>query len=216
MDALLNELRWSADYFTKLDTDEFLVKSGNNISVEVDEVLKAIHDAKLNGHRAVISATLTYEPDDIDVCWPLGQKFAVSREVMKGAAYAKGFLPAPTFAHADLGFHSGESMGAFNQVKPIHLATLHFHFLCYEEWIRVSREVVVSHGYIDANDSKEEQLRKLSVMQGGNSIHKVWNYLHHLQDEEKNKKTLKQWAPADYVIFPAFNELMSQIEKSCF
>lgn len=67
-------------------------------SVEYHVALKPLHAA-----CEVCCATRSCDADDIDVCWPLGQKFAVSREVMKGAAYAKGFLPAPTFAHADLG-----------------------------------------------------------------------------------------------------------------
>eukprot|EP00667_Euglena_gracilis_P019317 EG_transcript_20681 len=104
MDALFDLLRWSADYFLKLDTDEFVVKFGKGISVEPSEVFRAIRVAKLRGHRSRFFTSFIYQSTDVDLCWPLGERFVVGNHT------PKAFMPAPTFLRSDLGFHFGEAM----------------------------------------------------------------------------------------------------------
>eukprot|EP00667_Euglena_gracilis_P018891 EG_transcript_20161 len=209
MDYLFGCLRWSADYFIKLDTDEFLISFDTEMSIDANDVFKSIRTAKLNGHRGRITRTFLYEPNDTNVCWPLGETFNIHDMT------SKAFLPAATFSESDIGFHICKSMPEFNEEKKIPLSMLHFHFLCYDEWIWIARDVLLSHHYLQPGDTKKQQLKKLKPLARTQttSFHKVRIYLEHLTNEANLRKTTQGVyfkKSSNFTRFPQFNELLSK------
>eukprot|EP00667_Euglena_gracilis_P023521 EG_transcript_26612 len=104
LNHLFDRLRWSADYFIKLDTDEFLISFDKVMSIDVNEMFKSIRSAKLNGHRSRILTSFYYQSghgccafelaarchdtNDTNACWPLGETFKFVSDS------SKAFLPA--------------------------------------------------------------------------------------------------------------------------
>lgn len=214
-------LRWSGDYFIKLDTDEFLVKSGELPSVNATEITRVIDDLALGGQRAHLNtSTFTYVAANSS-CWPLNPTFRRNR-------LDKGFLPSPTFRDADLGFHQGSSKDGFNDKAnhEIPLTLLHFQFQCYEQWVRGAGQACESHGYVQPGSSIAERIAKLKPMQPNfpnscsfNSCHKVFIYWHHLADPTANRDVFRKVAGTGgdqtELHFQDFNSLMEELSDSC-
>eukprot|EP00667_Euglena_gracilis_P004935 EG_transcript_4967 len=209
---LFDSLRWSADHFIKLDTDEFIVSFNQKLSIS--DVFQSIRSAKLNGHRSRIYATFLYEPADINVCWPLGHTFNVANVT------TKAFLPAATFSRADLGFHHGWVLPQFDEERPVPLALLHFHFICYAEWVQNAYNVLLGHQFLHPNDTKKQQMKKLGKLGKVRraSYHKIRLYLEHLTNETRLRSVAKSYhfqKSADYITYPEFNDLLSELDAAC-
>ncbi len=104
--------------------------------------------------------------------------------------HVKSFFHSDSFVSVDLGGHGGVTTNN-DGVIDTGLTVIHYHSTSIEDSIRRARQVLQAHGYIDIDDTADQELDKLSAMEGKriSSFHKINLYLAYLR-AKKNGRTL--------------------------
>jgi hypothetical protein len=112
------------------------------------------------------------------------------------------------------------SSGGKNPYRYTQLAILHYHFSCYETFIKVTQTALLSHRYMRVNESKLEQLARLTPLAEGfpqtckvPSCHKVVDYIAHLQSPaaHREKYIADHTKSGTSIHFPQMSQLLKQL-----
>ena len=185
MKQIANEIRSSADYIMKMDTDEFLTvydKNSKTLKPSLSEymsdyVTNETHPLRLlNGTDARIAYVQSTFPSK-KICdedkYATPEKFPLSDVESVKFEYkgALGFSSKPFKDYKGLWDSSivfdgrrmnlgGHAIGVGKETW-IDLGIIHVHSRCYEIEIENILRVILSHGYIDAKDNDEQKMTKL-------------------------------------------------------
>lgn len=185
------EIRDTADFVIKLDTDEFLALRGSAGGVEASPADFAAYLTSLpvtGGKYKVgyVTESLPSEPCDAATSAALqSTRFSA----LQPTGFKTFFLGA-TFQSVDLGSHFGAAVHPFDAITPLatELVVVHFHSQCFELTMENNVKALVSHGYISADDPVEVQAEKCRVIaerarQGVcvASCHKAMGHLEYLR-----------------------------------
>jgi len=153
MTKVMLQLRGAADFLIKLDTDEFLsIKDGGPRSVQ--SYLNSLpYPGCAYNVRWWKMATAP------ERCSAEGQpktitSFAATTDMPSGRPKKKVMYAAPTFARADLGGHRAGVIEEFSgKVIMVDLMLFHYHCQCFNDYVRETERVMLSHRYIDSRDN---------------------------------------------------------------
>ena len=101
----------------------------------------------------------------------------------------KTFFHSSSFLSVDLGSHTGVS-SRNEGVIPTALTIIHFRETSVADIVERARQVLISHRYIEIDDSIEQQRQKLRQLQSTRSIlsdHKVRMYLFYLESKARGE-----------------------------
>ena len=182
-----------SDFLIKMDTDEFLAlyhpDGPDNKKFEADRVSmqRALHSLPFDGkmYKVTYHSSAKIERN----CSHDGSRDMVKQSTVfstPGKSTIKTFFNSQSYKSIDLGSHWGWVQPGFDG-KHFHaspLVILEFS-RCYERFLERCRLACISHGYMSANDTKEQAVVKLSkLLQPGKclvpSCHKVQYYVDHL------------------------------------
>lgn len=214
---LLSNLRHSADFLIKMDTDEFL-----GVSQSPDSALCSVHNCSLpgvavgtavrdyldnlvvkDGKLLRIQHTMYSIPAQTCAINPAlttafshlyhddGSTFMFGKDTTIRAT-RKTFFVAPTFKSVDLGGHFGNLQPQYNGgAQMAELVLIHLHYTCYAEELANTWHVMVAHGYLDGNMSSAVQLARCDkeLANVGTSAHKIHFYCGHLKDPVANEES---------------------------
>ena len=177
-----------ADFFIKMDTDEFLCYTNDGLTVLNDPpgFRKFISSIPFSPHRykaIYTSCGLVFDPD-----YKIpAQEMTYFQPLTKTGA--KTFFSA-TIEHCDLGSHHGKVKEPYNDIViDIPLVWLHLTKTSYRRYIEKSYAVLYSHNYISPKDSPGVQLQKLQKICSLNcmSVHKAHTIVRHLSGISSTK-----------------------------
>jgi hypothetical protein len=208
----MQRARSIGDFLIKLDTDEFLFKWNADGNHRVDSISMKHYlenEARMiDGHMYKIGYVIDNKVesdcssrDDI----LLNTKHYT--EVLPAGGF-KTFFPTSTFDYMDLGSHYGRvnvksDPGMYHSSE---LGIIHFHFQCYENFVNNNIRAMISHQYINANDSIETRIEKLAVVSQSaaySSFHKALELKKYYEDPSYHKKSyFNQFSDPDGVKFP--------------
>lgn len=222
---LLQSLALSSDFFTKLDTDEFLgmamlSRASGALDFEVGLPVRDYVDSLqvLNGTRFTPGYLVESIPPP--AC---GSNPALRTNFTSIAASKrkKTLFVAQAFGSVDLGAHSGSVRRPFNSTgcQGTDLLLFHFHDDCYDKVVQNDRKAVLSHGYILANDTLDVARAKCEALlfkRGRNfySWHKVLGYLNHLKDPAIHRRTFyHRYEKRLHVQYDGLAKLLTRLEQ---
>lgn len=183
----------TSDYFTKLDTDEFLHYLDNDTVVPVTpSKLDALpyNGAKYHGY---LSVGIPSFPCNVSNNPLLEQRFYHA-----GRWAGKTIFASATFHQIDLGNHNGSQQERFQYLKPheTQFIVMHYHFQCFESLMENNLKALISHGFVSEMDTKSVMIKKLSQICNMDKVtgdciaisgHKIHSYLHFLLNESLAK-----------------------------
>jgi hypothetical protein len=195
---LISKLKYSADYVTKIDTDEYLSFFGGSFNnlLSKDRFQEYLNDLVYDGGSYNISYMIQNLPDEASCLSSYHPLLKSNHFVFSSSVARKVILPAPTVSFMDIGNHHSRTIHPFNSTgdKPTKLAIIDFHFQCYEKLMMNNRKGIINRGFILINDTIHEQIMKLRHCGEAfpqfcacASCHKVHEYLNHLLDPVKNR-----------------------------
>ena len=103
--------------------------------------------------------------------------------------HLKTFFHSDSFVSVDLGSHNGVSTNNIGVIDT-GLTLIHYHSTSVDDSARRARQVLLSHKYINAEDSILEQQQKLQALRSqgrGPSFHKIDFYLQYLDSLDGGK-----------------------------
>jgi len=204
LNQLMHAHKGTNTFLIKLDTDEFLaytrhfelkwasrtlmkIKYRNNeICVDNFNFSQFFADLPITGQRYKASLTAWSVPSnctvprachDLTVFTPLH------------FTHLKTFFHSDSFVSVDLGSHEGISTNN-NGVIDTGLTLIHYHSTSVDDSARRARQVLLSHEYINAEDSIMEQQQKLQAVRFQGrvpSFHKIDFYLQYLDSLDGGK-----------------------------
>lgn len=194
INLLMTSLMYSCDFLMKVDTDEFvtLLSPKQDALYDVESIRSYFDHLPVNG--TIYRLPWFFENFPTSGC-TMDNDPAQDSIVFDGPRlYAKAFVAAPSFLRMDLGAHVGYTRPPYDLVPgPFmsDLAIMHLRNSCFEKVMANNLRAVVGHGYVNASDSREEQLKKLrplATQNGIHSVHKVTGLLSFLEDPEKTRR----------------------------
>ena len=203
---VIRNLRWSCDFFFKLDTDEFIATSMPSgevgkrvITVDRDLLRQQLAALPIDGHfyyfgymgAAAPHRNCAVDDDPVQVA-----HWGSAAEPMP---FHKVFLYTWTFVDATFGFHTAELRPEYNiaHVHSTSVTMAHYHYLCYERRVMVTKTVLVSVGVLRADDTAPQELVKMKQFEVDSvnrtkcivaACHKGWIYYDHLMDPEGERE----------------------------
>eukprot|EP01039_Chlorochromonas_danica_P005640 gene5640-6222_t len=199
--CIFRALKGKSDLLMKVDSDEFLVvhttpnnklSENRNMGISLD-VAKYLETLTFDGCH-YRTADLLWVLGDSNVCETKKSmdKTTTSVDVLTRLSLAFGgfkhFFSPWTFVRSDIGSHLAESI--FNCRHITSLTYVHYHFRCYDNFIRNSMKGVISRGYLFGNESTEIARSKLEPLSVGcqvSSCHKVHAVYRHLKNPETSR-----------------------------
>lgn len=208
---LVDELSFSCDYVTKLDTDEFIAVNSKDDyhPFQLHGMLEVLDKAPYDG-RLVKFGYVSYGWVNQEICDDPGRK---GKDIIEKATLFskphntsfKSIIPTVSEFRVDLGYHYGsihpdfQAHDCINKVarwqvlqRAYHyteLVIVHFHYACVEDVAAANQRALISHQYIYPNDTKEQMIEKLTPLADQfpkkcqvPSCHKVADYLKYLQN----------------------------------
>jgi hypothetical protein len=191
---LMHEEKGLNNFLIKLDTDEFLSYIPVSLGAEIIQ-----GNSSLNKFLSVSNFSEFFEALPITgqryqasfMTWSIPKHSHVDNPAIELIEFTpiqpinfKVFFHSESFLSVDLGAHVGESTNNEGFIYT-GLSVIHFHSTSLDDSIRRARQVLISHGYIDALDSVEIQHDKLLKIQARgavNSFHKISLYLLYLNE----------------------------------
>jgi hypothetical protein len=199
--AFLKTLSHSADFFVKIDVDEFLVPPDvDQLPADTDlkvAMRRLLNELPFDGGILTSLKSFMSCPD------PIGCANGQQTDVRHPNAHyqhentIKSFLPSWTFEFLDLGGHSGLIKPGYREPAistPDPFATVHLHWQCWQATVEAAMQVILSHGIIlqdDALSTKIEKLRR-HYTNGGSSYHKSRIVFDDLSDATASEKYYAQ------------------------
>lgn len=206
--TVFRSLRWSSDFIIKLDTDEFLglglpLTSDivTSISLVKEDIRSYIDTLPVGGesqhYKFQVAWNIMSQPKR--TCTTSGGSAArpplTDPPPLFSTPYRfwKVLMSAHAFDNIDLGAHGGtirEPFASLSISSPrydSHLAVVHLHYPCFDEFFANTLRACLSHGYVNKGDSKDTMIRDLEKLttRGSeiNSWHKVRDLLSILRNE---------------------------------
>lgn len=192
--AVLHSVRFSCDYVAKVDTDEFIAltvpdrAAPGKLTYTPYGVQQYLNNLTWDGRRLKWG----YYADGVSSkgCTPEDMPTDTVEYSRPQLSNLKILIPSWTYAGMDLGAHRGTVDPPYHAggVVDTMLGMAHLHNACYESVVANNRKALLSHGYINADDSKEVQLEKCNGLTERAmkcrmpSCHKILDYLAHLKD----------------------------------
>jgi len=171
----MHKFKGEDNFLIKLDTDEFLAynKGGyldnKNIKYLFDFI--PITGQKYKASYIVCSVA---QQDNYDrPCIELSSFASMQQTTFKSYFHSKSFISV------DLGSHAGQAVNNEGYIGTV-LSIIHYHDLGNKIILERTKNVLLSHNYINEEDDLDVQLQKLSkLVQLGNvsSVHKIKIYL---------------------------------------
>lgn len=203
----IDEIKGGYEWIFKVDTDEFLVATGDEDGSPEDQSGPGLSNPAVllpaaNLSTPTLKVQRQYKAAHVESGSPTDSDRSLNIEA---GAY-KQFYNGQKFKTNlfNLGSHvSGPQPVAQG------IAVVHYHGRSYEDMIRVATQTIESHGYINASNSKEEVIVKLKKLDqrpncGIDSCHKVWAVLDDLMKHDEMRTQFyaerKEW-PANLVHF---------------
>ena len=187
--------RKTGDYITNKYMD-FLY---GNKQLKNDEFKEIFKNLPITGQRYSVSFTAFSIPTNNDVQRPCCE--ITSFTPMQFTSY-KSFFHSQSFHSIDLGGHLGKT----NNNKGViytGLAVIHYHAISLMDSLRKTRQVLISHRYIEEGDSLDrckEKLLKIKKSGVKTSYHKVNLYLAYIDSIKNNisllPKMLNMYMPS--------------------
>jgi hypothetical protein len=157
-----------------------------NKELYVDNFSQFFAELPVTGQRYKVSLTT----------WSIPRKSAVPnicRDLTEFTplqfTHIKSFFHSDSFVSVDLGGHNGASTNNY-RVIDTGLTLIHYHSTSVDDSARRAKQVLLSHKYIDAEDSIMEQRDKLQAIKSDSyvpSFHKINFYLQYLDSLEGGK-----------------------------
>jgi hypothetical protein len=177
----MTSLKNECDFLIKLDTDEFIgayMPEENNISVDPNNIYTTINSIdtstglKFKCAYSIHSLTQNITSNTIE-CTKFRKPYHTN---------FKTFFNSKTFLECDLGAHDGKVIDPYSSTEyhDTNLAIIHYHFSDYDTYLNNCKKACISHGFLDENDSVEEQIAALQPDKIPTSVHKADFYLRHL------------------------------------
>eukprot|EP01039_Chlorochromonas_danica_P010412 gene10412-11530_t len=197
------ELVFRYDYIIKMDTDEFLVHYDHSKEkISFDNILDNLSTAIYDGITQKVNFLSFTIPDKGSCEDPLVRKngpvFVAPFHSIFLLTVFKAVFPTASMLSIDLGGHSGSIHSDFNTAGhrfpgescpssyPSYcfrhvpgLSVLHSHYGCMQTEVENLRKAIISHGFISASDTEEQQIAKLAPKSTGCTViscHKVRAY----------------------------------------
>ena len=210
LDSLFRAIMFSADYLFKLDTDEFILldspatknegtaevlsrpASPATTRLSIDGLREYLDSLPIDGSAYIISKWAWGAPVD-DRCEPGMDAASTQRNfsivLPSKGSMMKSFFAAGSFGHCTLGSHHNAVRKPFrNREVSTRIAIAHFKWpSCFDSYIASQRQVVMGHGYIEANANLDTQLRQCSrpLLQVVQSGHKFGAYCAYLRSPDR-------------------------------
>lgn len=220
VNAIMWNLRNTADFLIKLDTDEFLALHDHTYPYVVmnRSVRSHLDQLPLHGRKLKVGWVSIALPSEVSCAhdeYVIGTtNFSVPQK-----ALFKTFFPAWNFLYVDLGSHHGAVGFPHNShdnntlgLSPedfVHtgLLIIHYHYACFETYIAKQERVLLSHAYIQATDDTPSRLQRLGLLLKKHrqfaSDHKVKSYVSYLRDPGRAKRAY----------YRRFRELPTRVPK---
>ena len=191
-------------YRSKKFREEFLRKYDGNAVLKTSGILDYVYDLyfrsknvhlrgienfftelPVTGQRYKASLTMWSIPNDGYSCRPC---YDILRFTSPQFTHLKSFFHSDSFISVDLGCHAGVSTNNIGYIDT-GLTIIHYHSTSVEDTMRRARQALRSHSYILETDSLDEELKKLSALEGKkiSSFHKINQYLEYLRAEFSEK-----------------------------
>jgi len=226
INMILKSIADSADFLTKVDSDEFIVRLEHSADygqkdLSVSGIRDVINSFPVDGRRY----RFTYFAYSIPItnCTFGDDPSATTYFQLASKSTLKTFFVGSSFESADLGNHGGHVREPPFSNQDFHetdLAIAHFHHGCFDVKMYNTKKALLSHDYINEDDTAEIQIDKLTKLVGKSiaSIHKVDMYLDYLKDPvgaklQNDKRSTGNMDPhsKDVMIFHGINTLVSQL-----
>jgi len=166
-------------FLIKLDTDEFLAYNKNGY-LDNKNIRYLFDFLPVTGQKYKASYVISSiaQSDSYDrPCIELESFTAIQETVFKSYFHSKSFISV------DLGSHAGQAVNNEGYIGTV-LSIIHYHDLGNKIILERTKNVLLSHNYINEEDDLDVQLQKLSkLVQLGNvsSVHKIKIYLRYLE-----------------------------------
>jgi hypothetical protein len=178
---IMKSLKDKCDFIIKLDTDEFIGaynQAEDTISVDQSDIYDILDSLDTsNGLKYKSSYTIISIPNNL-------QDNIINCTTFKKPCYTeyKTFFNSKTFLYCDLGSHNGQVIGPYSseEFNKTNLAIIHYHFCDYETYLHNCKKAIISHQFIEENDSIEKQIDKLQSGKILISTHKAAFYFQYL------------------------------------
>ncbi len=197
--SIMHRHKGRNSFLIKLDTDEFLAyrKSDDGGEFANHDITSILNSLPVTGQKYKASYTARSVPQTQSFTRPCTEltTFAAPSQTEE-----KSFFHCDSFISIDLGCHRGKTSNDEGFI-PTTLTTIHFHSINLADCLRRARQVLVSHGYIDEGDDRDEELTKIRALlhrvrrvtpQGveyhASSFHKVLFYLEQLSSDPGDEK----------------------------
>lgn len=150
-----------------------------------DEFKKIFKELPITGQRYGVSFTTFSIPTSMDVQRPCYE--ITSFTPMQFTSY-KSFFHSQSFCSIDLGGHRGKTINNKGVINT-GLTVIHYHAISMRDSVRKTRQVLISHKYIEEGDSLDkckEKLLKIKKSGIQASYHKVDLYLAYIDSIKNN------------------------------
>jgi len=204
--TVFRSLRWSADLFLKLDTDEFLglgtpltSDAVTSISLVKEDILSYINTLPLGGksnqYKWQVAWNIMSQPKRICSSGSAARPPLIDPPPLFSTPYRfwKVLIAAYAYSSIDLGAHDGsirEPFASLSKLSPrydSHLGVVHLHYPCFDEFFANTLRACLSHSYVHEGDSKDRMISDLEKLTARgkeiNSWHKVRDLLSILKNE---------------------------------
>lgn len=174
----------------KLRKDEFLAPPFDyytkNTPLSADDFEKFFSELPVTGQRYKASFVVWSHPKEAYCsrpCCDIETFFAPQ------FTHLKSFFHSDSFVSVDLGGHTGVSTQNKGFIDT-GLTVIHYHNTSVDDTMRRAQQVLISHKYIDAADTAEQEHEKLSALEHKrmSSSHKIDLYLSYLRANKAGKK----------------------------
>lgn len=226
VNSLMRSIADSTDFFTKSDTDEFIVRLKHSDDFEkrtfsISNISDEINNLPVDGRRYKFSFYSHSVP--VTNC-SFGDDPAATIFFEKPwKTELKTFFIGSSFKETDLGNHFGRVREPPFSNQDFHstdLSIAHYHHGCFDVRMFNTKKVLLSHGYISESDPVDAQIKKLSQLDAAsiNSGHKVMIYLEFLRDpaafrlkSERRSSANTDPLHKDVMIFHGISTLVSKL-----
>jgi hypothetical protein len=207
INTLMRNLRKTADYIIKMDSDEFLVMIELRGTGQTREVRGNPADSLIFDRASIerLLDTSTFDGSRYQVGYLVEALHRSNCSATDDTAlYSQQFkLPHPTdfkvyhaawtFQRVGLGAHEGHVVEPyFNQSRILrtNLAIIHYHFHCYQRMVSLTLQALKSHKYLNGSETPPLQIEILRNLTTGfergycgcTSCHKAFAYMKYLQN----------------------------------